>query len=216
MRELAPGCGCGPNEELPPAGVGLVPARTGYRRNSVARRGGGRTAVALLLGCGLAAGCGGGEPAHPWLAIPETQPHQIIESAGPDGGQLVLAIPGESTPQQALDLGELILSQAPAEAIVNARRLTNVGTFRAYIINYLRSHPGIHQNMTFLVRQLQPTPEGLPIEIYVFTNDVRWAVYEGIQADVFDHILAIAPEFGLQIYQRPSGHDLEHVMRDVA
>ena len=106
--------------------------------------------------------------------------------------------------------------QDDPQAIVNARRLTNVGTFRAYIVNYLRSHPGIHQDMTFLVRQLQPTPEGLPIEIYVFTNDVRWAVYEGIQADVFDHILAIAPEFGLQIYQRPSGHDLGHVVSDVA
>lgn len=95
------------------------------------------------------------------------------------------------------------------DMMVNARRLTNVGTFRAYVINYLRSHPGIHQEMTFLVRQLQPTPEGLPIEIYVFTNDTRWAVYEGIQADIFDHILAIAPEFGIRIYQRPAGHDVE-------
>jgi miniconductance mechanosensitive channel len=62
--------------------------------------------------------------------------------------------------------------------------------------------------MTFLVRQLAPTPEGLPIEIYVFTTDTRWAVYEGIQADVFDHVLAMVPEFGLQVYQRPAGTDL--------
>ncbi len=94
------------------------------------------------------------------------------------------------------------------EAIVNARRLTNVGTLRAYIIAYLRSHPKIHQDLTFLVRQLTPTPEGLPIEIYVFTNDTRWSQYENIQADIFDHILAIVPEFGLRVYQRPSGHDL--------
>jgi len=100
------------------------------------------------------------------------------------------------------------------EMQVNARRLTNVGTFRAYIVNYLRSHPGIHQDLTFLVRQLQPTPEGLPIEIYVFTNDTRWAVYEGIQADIFDHILAIAPEFGIRIYQRPAGHDVETLLSE--
>jgi miniconductance mechanosensitive channel len=94
-------------------------------------------------------------------------------------------------------------------AIVNARRLTNVGTFRAYVVAYLRNHPAIHNDLTFLVRQLQPTAEGLPIEIYVFVNDTRWAVYEGVQADIFDHLLAIAPEFGLRIYQRPSSYDLE-------
>jgi miniconductance mechanosensitive channel len=90
----------------------------------------------------------------------------------------------------------------------NARRLTNIGTLRAYVIGYLRSHPGIRQDLTFLVRQLSPTPEGLPLEIYVFTNDTRWAPYEGIQADIFDHILSMVPEFGLRVYQRPSGHDL--------
>lgn len=110
--------------------------------------------------------------------------------------------------QQDLEIYNAAYAGDP-DAIVNARRLTNVGTFRAYITNYLRNHPGIHQDLTFLVRQLQPTAEGLPIEIYVFVNDVRWAVYEGVQADVFDHLLAIAPEFGLQIYQRPSSYDLE-------
>src|SRR5690606_21205203 len=89
----------------------------------------------------------------------------------------------------------------------NVRRLTNVGTFRAYVTQYLRQHPGIRQDMTFLVRQLQPTGEGLPIEIYVFTNSTKWAVYEGIQADIFDHILAIVPEFGLRVYQTPSSND---------
>jgi miniconductance mechanosensitive channel len=112
----------------------------------------------------------------------------------------------------ASKLAELQEHNAPyagdPKAIVNARRLTNIGSLRAYIIAYLRSHPQIHQDMTFLVRQLAPTPEGLPLEIYVFTTDTRWANYEAIQADVFDHILAIVPEFGLSIYQRPSGHDL--------
>ncbi|HLU25070.1 MAG TPA: mechanosensitive ion channel domain-containing protein [Longimicrobiales bacterium] len=98
--------------------------------------------------------------------------------------------------------------------VANARRLTNVGTLRAYLVNYLRQHPGINQDMTLLVRQLQPTPDGLPIEIYAFTNDTRWGVYEGIQSDIFDHILAIVPEFGLRVYQRPSGHDLAAAVRE--
>jgi mannitol/fructose-specific phosphotransferase system IIA component (Ntr-type) len=75
------------------------------------------------------------------------------------------------------------------DVVVNARRLTNVGTLRAYIIAYLRNHPQIHSELTFLVRQLAPSPEGLPIEIYVFTKDTRWAYYEAIQADIFDHLL---------------------------
>lgn len=90
----------------------------------------------------------------------------------------------------------------------NGRRLTNLGTFRAYVVAYLREHPKIHQQMTFLVRQLQPTEHGLPLEIYVFTNDTRWAVYEGVQADIFDHLLAIIPQFGLRVYQQPSGQDI--------
>jgi miniconductance mechanosensitive channel len=96
------------------------------------------------------------------------------------------------------------------DASLNAdiRRLTNIGTLRAYILSYLRSHPKIHQRMTLLVRQLAPSGEGLPIEIYAFTNDTVWATYEDIQADIFDHVLAIAPEFGLRPYQRPSGEDL--------
>ncbi len=98
--------------------------------------------------------------------------------------------------------------------VANARRLTNVGTLRAYITAYLRSHPMIRQDMTFLVRQLEPTPEGLPIQIYVFTNDTRWSKYEGIQADIFDHILSMVPEFGLSVYQRPSGHDMAGVLAE--
>ena len=88
------------------------------------------------------------------------------------------------------------------------RRLTNLGTFRAYCVAYLRAHPRIHQDMTFLVRQLQPTAHGLPLEIYVFTNDIRWAVYEGIQSDIFDHLLAIINQFNLRVFQSPGGHDV--------
>ena len=87
---------------------------------------------------------------------------------------------------------------------VNARRLTNLGTFRAYIERYLRSHPGIHQGMTLLVRQLAPGPQGLPLEIYCFTVSTAWGEYEAIQSDVFDHLLAILPEFGLRVFQESS------------
>jgi miniconductance mechanosensitive channel len=88
------------------------------------------------------------------------------------------------------------------------RRLTNVGTFRAYVVEYLRRHPEIHQDMTLLVRQLAPGPEGLPIEIYVFTTDTRWLNHERIQSDIFDHLLATIPEFELRIFQQPAGSDL--------
>ena len=91
---------------------------------------------------------------------------------------------------------------------VNTRRVTNVGTFRAYVESYLRSHPRIHDGMTLLVRQLQPTATGLPLEIYCFTRTVAWAEYEAIQADVFDHLIAILPEFGLRLFQQPSGLDV--------
>jgi miniconductance mechanosensitive channel len=91
---------------------------------------------------------------------------------------------------------------------VNLRRLTNLGTFRAYILSYLKHHPKIHREMTLIVRQLQPGPTGLPLEIYAFTNITEWATYEDIQADIFDHLLAIAGEFGLSMYQEPAGRDL--------
>lgn len=94
---------------------------------------------------------------------------------------------------------------------VNTRRITNIGSFRAYVERYLRSHSGIHQQMTLMVRQLSPTPEGLPIELYCFTNTVAWVAYEGIQGDIFDHLLAILPEFGLRVYQAPSGQDMREM-----
>ncbi len=91
---------------------------------------------------------------------------------------------------------------------VNTRRLTNVGSFRAYAANYLENHPSIHKGMTLMVRQLAPGPEGLPLEIYCFTNTTVWAEYENIQADIFDHFLAIVPDFGLRLFQKPAGSDL--------
>jgi len=91
--------------------------------------------------------------------------------------------------------------------LINGRRQTNIGVFRAYIVAYLKNHPKIHQNMTFLVRHLEPTQHGLPIQIYVFSNDQAWANYEAIQADIFDHLLAAVPEFELRVFQNPTGYD---------
>jgi len=91
---------------------------------------------------------------------------------------------------------------------VNGRRLTNIGCFRAYLVAYLREHPVISKDMTFLVRQLQPSENGIPIEIYVFSTDQNWVNYEGIQADIFDHILAALPEFELAVFQAPTGRDV--------
>ena len=104
------------------------------------------------------------------------------------------------------DLGEA------AQMIANRRRLTNIGTFRAYAYAYLKAHPNINQNMTCMVRQLEPTAEGIPIEIYCFTSTVVWTEYEGIQGDIFDHLISILPEFGLRAYQQPSGHDMSTLM----
>ena len=90
---------------------------------------------------------------------------------------------------------------------VNGRHLTNVGTFRAYLESYLRANPNIHKGLTIMVRQLASTAEGLPIEIYAFTSTTAWDDYERIQSDIFDHVFAVLPEFGLRAYQAPSGSD---------
>jgi len=94
-------------------------------------------------------------------------------------------------------------------SLANGRRMTNVGTFRAYVHAYLLNHPMINKQMTFLVRQLQPTENGLPMEVYVFSKDKVWANYEALQADIFDHILAVVPEFDLRVYQNPTGRDFQ-------
>lgn len=94
------------------------------------------------------------------------------------------------------------------ESVLNLRQMTNIGTFRAYLNEYLRNHPQIRKDMTLMVRQLAPDNNGLPIEIYAFTNTVVWAEYESIQADIFDHLFAVVEEFGLRIHQSPTGNDI--------
>lgn len=96
--------------------------------------------------------------------------------------------------------------------LTNGRWLTNIGTFRAYIIEYLKKHPRSNKNLLMLVRQLEPTERGLPLQIYVFTDTIVWVEYESIQADIFDHLIAVAPEFGIRIYQEPSGFDFRNLL----
>ena len=96
---------------------------------------------------------------------------------------------------------------------VNQRRATNLGTFRAYVNQYLANHPGIHHGMTTLVRQMDPTDHGLPLQLWCFTSDVRWKPYEDVQSDIFDHLLAILPAFGLRVYQGSSDAPLDVNLR---
>ena len=116
--------------------------------------------------------------------------------------------------QQEILTHNQALPQESGELIeLDGRRQTNIGIFRAYVIAYLKQHPSISQRMTFLVRQLAPTEHGLPLEIYVFSSDQRWAHYEAIQADIFDHLFAALPVFGLRAYQSPTGHDLSSALK---
>lgn len=92
--------------------------------------------------------------------------------------------------------------------MVNGRHLTNIGTFRVYVEQYLKNHPKVNKDMLHIVRQLQPTANGLPLEIYLFTNDTRWVIYEEAQSDIFDHILSVIPLFNLRVFQAPTGYDL--------
>ncbi len=107
-------------------------------------------------------------------------------------------------------------AKVDSSVTINGRRMTNIGSFRAYVEAYLRHHPKISKNLTLLVRQLKPTEHGLPIEIYAFTNITDWIAYEGIQSDIFDHILAAAPAFDLRVFQEPTGADFKSICAPVS
>ena len=98
-----------------------------------------------------------------------------------------------------------------AKLPLNRRALTNLGTFRAYCQAYIEDNPKFRTDMTVMVRQLAPSPDGLPLEIYVFSNDINWVSYEGIQADLFDHLLAVLPFFELRVFQNPTGGDFRNL-----
>jgi miniconductance mechanosensitive channel len=115
-------------------------------------------------------------------------------------------------PSKTRDVTQWNQSLGEAAAVPgNRRRLTNLGTFRAYVQAYLDTHPRIHHGLSCMVRQLASGPQGIPLELYCFTDTVAWAEYEGIQADIFDHLFALLPEFGLALYQQPSGQDVRAV-----
>ncbi|WP_238650545.1 mechanosensitive ion channel family protein [Paenibacillus piscarius] len=105
--------------------------------------------------------------------------------------------------------------QINMESKVNGRQLTNIGVFREYVQAYLRNHPKIHKDMTLIVRQLEAGDSGLPLEIYAFSNETAWGVYESVQSDIFDHIFAIIPLFGLRVFQNPTGQDIVHLKERV-
>jgi miniconductance mechanosensitive channel len=90
---------------------------------------------------------------------------------------------------------------------VNGRRQTNLGVFRAYLTDFIRNYPDVNHNLIYMIRHLHPTEKGLPVELYFFTNTTNWILYESVQADVFDHVLAIIPEFDLNVFQDPTGTD---------
>ncbi|TKB55057.1 mechanosensitive ion channel family protein [Ferrimonas aestuarii] len=109
--------------------------------------------------------------------------------------------------QRLAEIKQDNIEQANLDMPVNGRRLTNLGCLRAYLDAYLQHNPRLNPEMTMMVRQLAPTELGIPMELYCFTNDTRWAVYEGIQADIFDHLLAVLPQFDIKPMQRPTGQD---------
>ena len=102
-------------------------------------------------------------------------------------------------------------TETDASVVANGRRQTNLGIFRAYLLRYLQNNPAINQELMCMVRHLQPTEKGIPVELYCFSADRAWVVYEGVQADIMDHVLAVMPEFGLHVFQAVSGNDLREM-----
>ena len=129
--------------------------------------------------------------------------------------RIALLAPYLAAKRQAVHSANAALGEGAAVP-ANLRRLTNIGTFRAYVQAYLQAHPGVHQGMTLMVRMLEPTPEGVPMELYCFTATTAWVQYEAIQGDIFDHLLAVLPEFDLRLYQSPTGHDIRIGLRQEA
>jgi len=103
-------------------------------------------------------------------------------------------------------------NEVDTSVLINGRRMTNLGVFRKYVESYLKSHPKIRPDMTIMVRQLAIEDRGVPLEIYCFTNTTAWVEYESIQADIFDHLLSAVSFFGLDIFQQPSGKDLQRMV----
>ena len=109
------------------------------------------------------------------------------------------------------EINEHNSTKSSQNSLLNGRALTNIGTYRKYISSYLKNNSHIHKDMTFLIRQLSPGSNGLPIEIYVFSNNINWVEYESIQSDIFDHLIASIKEFDLKLFQNPTGNDFKKI-----
>ena len=141
------------------------------------------------------------------LQIDAASVHFLTEADMDRLARIALLAPYLEEKREAVHATNTALGDGAATP-TNLRRLTNIGTFRAYVQAYLRAHPGIHQGMTLMVRTMEPTAEGVPLELYCFTATTAWVRYEGIQGDIFDHLIAVLPEFDLRLYQSPTGHDI--------
>ncbi|HRQ64672.1 MAG TPA: mechanosensitive ion channel family protein [Xanthomonadaceae bacterium] len=158
-----------------------------------------------------------GESFRNWRGMTESGGRRIKRALHIDQGSIHFLTPAELQHLERFELlrdylamkrQELADWNARYSGDINQRRLTNIGTFRAYVTQYLKSHPGVHQGMILMVRQLPPGPQGLPLEIYCFSADTAWVAHESLAGDIFDHLLSIVGEFGLSMYQSPSGRDL--------
>lgn len=118
----------------------------------------------------------------------------------------------EERQQEIADYNEL--TGADQTMPINGRRITNIGMFRAYVTRYIKQNPNIHKEYPLMVRHLQPTEHGLPIELYMFTNTIVWAEYENIMADIFDHVLAAVDYFHLEVFELPSSDDVRHFLQN--
>ena len=141
-----------------------------------------------------------------WRGMRETGGRRIKRSVFID--MTTVHFCSEKEKQLFASRGWIDETQAKPEA-----QVVNLHVFRNYLQSYLKGHPRTHKELMIMVRQMQPTSEGLPLEIYCFTNTTIWPEYEQIQGEIFDHILAIIPEFGLRIFQRPSGNDLSTTIK---
>ncbi len=139
-----------------------------------------------------------------WRGMRETGGRRIKRSLAIDASTVHFCTAGEL--ETLRQKGYL-----PADACVDDQPVVNLSIFRDYIRRYMKSHPGIHPDLMQMVRMLQPTAEGLPLEVYCFSRTTEWIPYEALQSEIFDHLLAVLPEFGLRIFQRPSGEDLRQV-----
>lgn len=159
-----------------------------------------------------------------WKGMTDSGGRRIKRSIRLDANSIHFLEPDEITNLEKANLLEPYMDKKVTEIQVfnsllpedkaiplNQRRLTNIGTFRAYIEAYLKSHPNIHKSMTIMVRQLESDSNGIPIEIYAFTNTTVWVDYERIQSDIFDHIFSILPQFNLLVHQSPTGNDVRMI-----